>query len=294
MTRRRLTYTRCCASFASTPALRAEPAGSEGTAGEQAERPGRGDPDLPDRAGEPDRWPPRTQSGRRRAHPGHPSGLRFPRRPDRLRHRAPELRAQDHHRPPGPVPDAAAARRSLRLSESAESEHDWVENSHASTALSYAAGLASGLQRTGRSGTVVALVGDGSLTGGMAWEALNNIAADDDLPLVIVVNDNGRSYTPTVGGLARHLTGLRTNPAVRAAARPGQARRGQGAAGRRGGVRPAARHQDRAQGRGGPAEHVLRPRAEVRRPDRRPRRARRRAGAAARPSSSAARCWCTA
>ena len=61
-------------------------------------------------------------------------------------------------------------------------------------------------------GTVVAFVGDGSLTGGMAWEALNNIAASDDLPLVIVVNDNGRSYTPTVGGLARHLTGLRTNP----------------------------------------------------------------------------------
>ena len=94
----------------------------------------------------------------------------------------------------------------------AESEHDWVENSHASTALSYAAGLASGLQRTGRSGTVVAVVGDGSLTGGMAWEALNNIADDDDLPLIIVVNDNGRSYTPTVGGLARHLAGLRTNP----------------------------------------------------------------------------------
>jgi 1-deoxy-D-xylulose-5-phosphate synthase len=94
----------------------------------------------------------------------------------------------------------------------AESEHDWVENSHASTALSYAAGLARGLQQRGRNGTVVAFVGDGSLTGGMAWEALNNIAADDDLPLVILVNDNGRSYTPTVGGLARHLAGLRTNP----------------------------------------------------------------------------------
>ena len=93
-----------------------------------------------------------------------------------------------------------------------ESEHDWVENSHASTALSYAAGMARGLQQQGQSGTVVAFVGDGSLTGGMAWEALNNIAADEDLPLVIVVNDNGRSYTPTVGGLARHLAGLRTNP----------------------------------------------------------------------------------
>ena len=94
----------------------------------------------------------------------------------------------------------------------AESEHDWIENSHASTALSYADGLAKALRQRGRPRTVLAFVGDGSLTGGMAWEALNNIAADDDLPLVILVNDNGRSYTPTVGGLARQLSGLRTNP----------------------------------------------------------------------------------
>ena len=94
----------------------------------------------------------------------------------------------------------------------AESEHDWVSNSHASTALSYADGMAKAIRLQGRPGTVVAFVGDGSLTGGMAWEALNNIAASEDLPLVIVVNDNGRSYTPTVGGLANHLTGLRTNP----------------------------------------------------------------------------------
>ena len=93
-----------------------------------------------------------------------------------------------------------------------ESEHDWVANSHASTALSYADGLAKAIRLQRQSGTVVAFVGDGSLTGGMAWEALNNIAASDDLPLVIVVNDNGRSYTPTVGGLARYLMGLRTNP----------------------------------------------------------------------------------
>ena len=93
-----------------------------------------------------------------------------------------------------------------------ESEHDWVENSHASTALSYADGMAKAIRLQRKEGTVVAFVGDGALTGGMAWEALNNIAATDDLPLVIVVNDNGRSYTPTVGGLARHLTGLRTNP----------------------------------------------------------------------------------
>ena len=93
-----------------------------------------------------------------------------------------------------------------------ESEHDWVENSHASTALSYAEGLAKAIRYRGLPGTVMAFVGDGSLTGGMAWEALNNIAASDDLPLVILVNDNGRSYTPTVGGLARHLSGLRTHP----------------------------------------------------------------------------------
>ena len=94
----------------------------------------------------------------------------------------------------------------------AESEHDWVENSHASTALSYAEGLAKAKRLQGLPGTVVAFVGDGSLTGGMAWEALNNIAASDDLPLVVLVNDNGRSYTPTVGGLANHLAALRTNP----------------------------------------------------------------------------------
>src|SRR4051812_35613551 len=93
-----------------------------------------------------------------------------------------------------------------------ESEHDWVENSHASTALSYADGLAKAIRLQRQPGTVVAVVGDGSLTGGMAWEALNNIAASDDLPLGVVINDNGRSYTPTVGGVARHLAGLRTNP----------------------------------------------------------------------------------
>ncbi|NHC13884.1 1-deoxy-D-xylulose-5-phosphate synthase [Motilibacter deserti] len=91
-----------------------------------------------------------------------------------------------------------------------ESDHDLVENSHASTALSYADGLAKAYQLQGRSDrTVVAVVGDGALTGGMAWEALNNIAASDR-PVVIVVNDNERSYAPTIGGLARHLATLRT------------------------------------------------------------------------------------
>ena len=90
----------------------------------------------------------------------------------------------------------------------AESEHDVIENSHASTALSYADGLAKAYRIRGEDRHVVAVVGDGALTGGMCWEALNNIAADD-LPIVIVVNDNGRSYDRTVGGLAQHLARLR-------------------------------------------------------------------------------------
>jgi 1-deoxy-D-xylulose-5-phosphate synthase len=94
----------------------------------------------------------------------------------------------------------------------AESDHDIVENSHASTALSYADGLAKAYAIRGEDRHVAAVIGDGALTGGMAWEALNNIAAAPDRRLVIVVNDNGRSYTPTVGGLANHLTTLRTNP----------------------------------------------------------------------------------
>ncbi len=94
----------------------------------------------------------------------------------------------------------------------AESEHDWVESSHASAALSYADGLAKAFELTGhRNRHVVAVVGDGALTGGMCWEALNNIAAARR-PVVIVVNDNGRSYAPTIGGLADHLAGLRLQP----------------------------------------------------------------------------------
>ena len=94
----------------------------------------------------------------------------------------------------------------------AESEHDWVESSHASAALSYADGLAKAFELTGhRNRHVVAVVGDGALTGGMCWEALNNIAAARR-PVVIVVNDNGRSYAPTFGGVANHLAMLRLQP----------------------------------------------------------------------------------
>ncbi|WP_328660443.1 1-deoxy-D-xylulose-5-phosphate synthase [Streptomyces sp. NBC_00334] len=91
-----------------------------------------------------------------------------------------------------------------------ESEHDVIENSHASTVLGWADGLAKANQVRERDDHVVAVIGDGALTGGMAWEALNNIAAARDRPLIIVVNDNERSYAPTIGGLANHLATLRT------------------------------------------------------------------------------------
>ncbi|MEV4539128.1 1-deoxy-D-xylulose-5-phosphate synthase [Asanoa sp. NPDC049518] len=96
-----------------------------------------------------------------------------------------------------------------------ESAHDIVENSHASTALSYADGLAKAFAIGGRPDrAVVAVVGDGSLTGGMAWEALNNIGAAPQRPVVVVLNDNGRSYAPTAGAVGRHLTALRDGAAA--------------------------------------------------------------------------------
>src|SRR6185437_8129133 len=95
----------------------------------------------------------------------------------------------------------------------AESEHDVIENSHASTVLGWAEGIAKANEVRGSDNRVAAVIGDGALTGGMAWEALNNIAAAKDRPLVIVVNDNERSYAPTIGGLATRLAGLRLAPA---------------------------------------------------------------------------------
>lgn len=94
----------------------------------------------------------------------------------------------------------------------AESEHDHIENSHASTALSYADGMAKAHELAGRDAHAVAVVGDGALTGGMCWEALNNIAAHPRRPVVVVINDNGRSYSPTTGGLAERLASLRLRP----------------------------------------------------------------------------------
>jgi len=93
-----------------------------------------------------------------------------------------------------------------------ESPHDVIENSHASTALSYADGLAKAFALRGADRRVVAVVGDGALTGGMCWEALNNLGAARDRPVVVVLNDNGRSYAPTVGGVADHLALLRGGP----------------------------------------------------------------------------------
>jgi len=92
----------------------------------------------------------------------------------------------------------------------AESEHDVIENSHASTALSWGDGISRGFSLTGQSDRhVVVVVGDGALTGGMSWEALNNIATAESRNLVIVVNDNERSYSPTIGGMATYLSTLR-------------------------------------------------------------------------------------
>jgi 1-deoxy-D-xylulose-5-phosphate synthase len=92
----------------------------------------------------------------------------------------------------------------------AESEHDVIENSHASTALSWGDGISRGFAITNqRDRSVVVVVGDGALTGGMSWEALNNIAASNERNLVVIVNDNERSYAPTIGGLATYLATLR-------------------------------------------------------------------------------------
>lgn len=99
-----------------------------------------------------------------------------------------------------------------------ESPHDWVENSHASTSLSYAAGLVEAFNHTRANRKVVAVIGDGALTGGMAYEALNQIA-HRELDVTIVLNDNGRSYSPTVGGLQSHLAQLRLDPLYQRAKR---------------------------------------------------------------------------
>src|SRR3954467_14635190 len=97
-----------------------------------------------------------------------------------------------------------------------ESPHDIVESSHAASSLSWADGISRAFTMTGQNDRyVVAVVGDGALTGGMTWEALNNISDDNSRRLVIIVNDNGRSYAPTIGGMARYLNGVRTRRTYR-------------------------------------------------------------------------------
>ena len=97
-----------------------------------------------------------------------------------------------------------------------ESVHDIVESSHASSSLSWADGISKAFEMTGQSDRhVIAVIGDGALTGGMTWEALNNISHDNSRRLILVVNDNGRSYAPTIGGVARFLTDVRTRPSYR-------------------------------------------------------------------------------
>ena len=104
-----------------------------------------------------------------------------------------------------------------------ESVHDVVESSHASSSLSWADGISRSFSMTGQSDRhVVAVVGDGALTGGMTWEALNNISDDNNRKLVIVVNDNGRSYAPTIGGMARYLNDIRTRQSYRTLYRSSQ------------------------------------------------------------------------
>lgn len=97
-----------------------------------------------------------------------------------------------------------------------ESVHDIVESSHASSSLSWADGISKAFEMTGQSDRhVIAVIGDGALTGGMTWEALNNISHDNSRRLILVVNDNGRSYAPTIGGVARFLSDVRTRPSYR-------------------------------------------------------------------------------
>ena len=135
-----------------------------------------------------------------------PPGLRLAARRDRLRHRPPVVRAQAAHRASGLLRAALSAAAWPATRSARESAHDIVESSHASSSLSLGGRHLPRLPMTGQSDRhVVAVVGDGALTGGMTWEALNNISDDNNRRLVIVVNDNGRSYAPTIGGMARYL-----------------------------------------------------------------------------------------
>ena len=240
--------------------------------------------ELPGRADLQARRAPRSEPGRRRADHGAAPGVRLARATRSCS--TPVTRPTcTRSSPAGPTGSTRLRTRSglSGYPSRAESEHDWIENSHASTSLSYADGLAKAFALRGETDrTVVAVIGDGALTGGMAWEALNNIAGGQDRPLVIVLNDNGRSYAPTTGGHGRAAGRAAAAPRLRADARPGQAHP---AAARRWSAgrctRRCTRRSPRSRTGSLPQTHVRRPRPEVRRPDRRARR--RGAGAGAAP-----------
>ena len=147
----------------------------------------------------------------RRGHDRTAPRVLVSRRRHRVGHGPPGLRAQARHRPTGGVRRAAPARWPLRLPNRSESAHDLVENSHASTALSYAYGLAASRRLRRDKRRVVAVVGDGALTGGVAYEALNNIGTSG-ANVVVVLNDNGRSYAPTVSRLSSAPPGPPASP----------------------------------------------------------------------------------
>ena len=177
--------------------------------------------------------------------------------------------------------------------ERAESVHDIVESSHASSSLSWADGISRARKLTGEADRyVVALVGDGALTGGMAWEAVNNIAADKDRRVVIVVNDNGRSYAPTIGGLADQLAGLRqrldmfrTHPVYETTMDRLKDRLKDSGAGGPVHLQVPARHQEGHQGLVGTPGPLRGPGHEVHRPDRRAQPGGRRRRRCSRPSN---------
>ncbi len=93
-----------------------------------------------------------------------------------------------------------------------ESPHDPYETGHSSTSVAAALGMAIASDRRGEDREVVAVIGDGALTGGLAYEGLNN-AGDMGVDLTVVLNDNSMSIAPNVGAMSRYLTRLRTEPA---------------------------------------------------------------------------------